>query len=81
LQPESFYHPLKCYHCDILYIIVNEKDAYTYLDLAIKASPESIDFKGYLDPSDVDANLFLVDSYGLLKSQAYHDFNMKLSAK
>ena len=28
-----------------------KKDAYTYLDLAIKASPEGVDVKGYLDPS------------------------------
>ena len=29
----------------------DKKDAYTYLDLAIKATPEGVDIKGYLDPS------------------------------
>jgi site-specific DNA recombinase len=29
----------------------DKKDAYTYLDLAIKATPEGVDVKGYLDPS------------------------------
>lgn len=28
----------------------DKKDAYTYLDLAIKASPEAVDVKDYLDP-------------------------------
>lgn len=29
----------------------DKKDVHTYLDLAIKASPEGADVKGYLDPS------------------------------
>ena len=28
----------------------DERDAYTYLDLKVKATPESADIKGYLDP-------------------------------
>ena len=29
----------------------DKKDAYTYLDLKVKATPEGADIKGFLDPS------------------------------
>ena len=29
----------------------DKKDAYTYLDLKVTATPEGVDVKGYLDPS------------------------------
>jgi len=34
----------------------NKKDAYTYLDLKVKATPEGADIKGYLDSSMVSPN-------------------------
>ena len=33
----------------------DRKDAYAYLDLKVVATPESIDIKGYLDPSTIKA--------------------------
>ena len=35
----------------------DKKDAYTYLDLKVKATPEGADIKGYLDSSVVSSNL------------------------
>ena len=33
----------------------DKKDAYTYLDLKVVATPEGADIKGYLDPSSIKA--------------------------
>jgi site-specific DNA recombinase len=34
----------------------DKKDAYTYLDLKVTATPEGVDIKGYLDPGTIKAN-------------------------
>jgi site-specific DNA recombinase len=34
----------------------DKKDAYTYLDLKVKATPESADIKGYLDSSVISSD-------------------------
>ena len=38
----------------------DKKDAYTYLDLKIKATPEGADIKGYLDPGVIKSDSCLV---------------------
>ncbi|MFC1870098.1 zinc ribbon domain-containing protein [Chloroflexota bacterium] len=38
----------------------DKKDAYTYLDLEVKATPDSADIKGYLDPSVIKSDLCLL---------------------
>ncbi len=38
----------------------DKKDAYTYLDLEIKATPEGADIKGYLDPSVIKTDSCLL---------------------
>jgi site-specific DNA recombinase len=38
----------------------DKKDAYTYLDLKIKATPEGADIKGYLDPSVIKSDSYLL---------------------
>ena len=37
--------------CQDNYTNQDKKDAYTYLDLEVKATPEGADIKGYLDSS------------------------------
>ncbi len=38
----------------------DKKDAYTYLDLKIVATPEGVDVKGYLDPGTLQAQSCLI---------------------
>jgi len=38
----------------------DKKDAYTYLDLKIKATPEGADIKGYLDPGVIKSDSCLL---------------------
>ena len=38
----------------------DKKDAYTYLDLKVKATPEGADIKGYLDPSVIKSDSCLL---------------------
>ena len=38
----------------------DKKDAYTYLDLKVKATPEGADIKGYLNPSILNSDLCLL---------------------
>jgi len=38
----------------------DKKDAYTYLDLKVKATPEGADIKGYLDSSVVSSDSCLL---------------------
>ena len=38
----------------------DKKDAYTYLDLRVKATPEGADIKGYLDSSVIKADSYLL---------------------
>jgi len=38
----------------------DKKDAYTYLDLHVTATPEGIDIKGYIDPSMVKGDSCLL---------------------
>ena len=38
----------------------DKKDAYTYLDLKIKATPEGADIKGYLDPNVISPDSCLL---------------------
>jgi site-specific DNA recombinase len=38
----------------------DQKEAYTYLDLKVKATPEGVDIKGYLDPSVIEQNSCLL---------------------
>jgi site-specific DNA recombinase len=52
----------------------DKKDAYTYLDLKIKANPERADIKGYLDSSVINGNSSVLlngQSSGCLSSQEY----------
>ncbi len=38
----------------------DKKDAYTYLDLKVKATPEGADIKGYLDPGVIKSDSCLL---------------------
>jgi site-specific DNA recombinase len=38
----------------------DKKDAYTYLDLKVTATPEGVDIKGYIDPSTIKADSCLL---------------------
>ena len=38
----------------------DKKDAYTYLDLKVKATPDGADIKGYLDPGVVKSDSCLL---------------------
>ena len=38
----------------------DKKDAYTYLDLKVKATPEGVDIKGYLDPGVIKSDSCLL---------------------
>jgi site-specific DNA recombinase len=38
----------------------DKKDAYTYLDLRVTATPEGVDIKGYIDPSTTKAESCLL---------------------
>lgn len=52
----------------------DKKDAYTYLDLKVKATPEGADIKGYLDPSVIKSDSCLLttgQTSGCLSSHAY----------
>jgi len=58
----------------------DKKDAYTYLDLKVKATPDGADIKGYLDPSVIMSDsclLTIAQTSGCLLKMYYDDSSGK----